>query len=636
MTNHPFQVHDLFQIKRVANAEVSPDGGRIVFEIAQHDVEHNTVNTQLWMVSSTGGQVTQWTTQGSKNRSARWSPSGLWLAFESNRSGTTQIWVMPTDGGEPRQVTQFSSGATKPVWGRDDRYLWVTSQQTFGDRSPNHIATRLMFRHWDSWCDKTVNRVFRIDLDSGESAAETPDDINCPPVGMEGELDYAVSPNGGDFIYVCNSEKQAALSPNNTLYRKKTDGVHERIGNNNACETDPRYSATGRYLSWLAMERPGYESDRRQIMVFDTITNETFSLTPDIDIPIVRYLWSRHTDTVYFDALERGRRSVYRVGTDRQPPSIIYAGQTLTLYGEIDAGTLLVGKDSFATPLELCRLNIPTRELSQITFTNQSLCASVQWAMADDVWFEGADGDSVHGFLLRPTRSGDEYKRPLIVWIHGGPQSAFCDQFHYRWNPQIFAGAGFAVLLLNPRGSTSYGQRFTDQIQGDWGGRVLQDILAGLDSVLTRYDDLDSDRIAAAGGSFGGYMVNWLQGHSDRFKTMICHAGIFNLWNLYYGTEELWFPEWEFGGAAHDNPEIYDRLSPCRHVGNWNTPMLILHGELDYRVPVIEGIGAFTALQRREIDSRLVIFPDEGHWIMRPQNAEQWYQECLAWLKQHL
>lgn len=637
MTHIPFQVSDLFRLNRIANAVPSPDGQQIVFDVAQHDAEKNTVSTQLWMVPSAGGTPHQWTTLGSKNRNARWSPSGRWLAFESNRTGTTQVWVMATDGGEARQVTQFVLGAAKPVWGHNDRYLWVFSQQTTGAQGPNHIATKLMFRHWDSWCDNVLNRVFRIDLETGESIAETPDHVQCPPIGMEGELDFAVSPNENEVVYVCNPEKQVALSPNNTLYRRKSDGNTERVGTNNACETDPRYSANGRYLSWLAMERPGYESDRRQIMVLDTTTEETFSLTSDIDRPIVRYLWSKHGDTIYFDALEQGRRTIYQVGVEGRIPSVIYAGSTLTLYGELDNEALLVGKESITSPLELYRLCLKSNALEPITAVNQKICASIDWALTEDVWFNGADGDSVHGFLIRPSTPLEKNQRhPLVVWIHGGPQSAFCDQFHYRWNPQVFAGAGFAVFLVNPRGSTSYGQRFTDQIQKDWGGRVVDDIFAGLEAVLTRYPDLDPDRVAAAGGSFGGYMVNWLQGHSDRFRALVCHAGIFNLWNLYYGTEELWFPEWEFGGTAHENPEIYDRLSPCRHVGNWKTPMLVLHGELDYRVPVIEGIGAFTALQRRGIDSRLVIFPEEGHWILRPKNAEMWYQECLAWLKQYL
>jgi dipeptidyl aminopeptidase/acylaminoacyl peptidase len=303
---------------------------------------------------------------------------------------------------------------------------------------------------------------------------------------------------------------------------------------------------------------------------------------------------------------------------------------------ELPGGDLLVVLESMASPGELYRWSEETGEVQRLISVSAGEASIAALREPTDLWFDGADGDAVHGLLLEPPHRKEGEKLPLVVFIHGGPQGAFGDHFHFRWNPQVIADAGYGVLLLNPRGSTGYGQKFCDQITGDWGGRIIEDIHAGIDHALASADWLDPERVGATGGSFGGFMMNWMQGHTDRFKALVCHAGIFNLWNLYYGTEELWFPEWEFGGAPHDDPTLYDRWNPVRHVDKWATPMLILHGQLDFRVPYLEGVGAFTALQTRGVPSRMVLFPDEGHWIGKPQNAVLWYGEMIAFFDAHL
>lgn len=632
--HHPFTVDDLLAIRRLGAAAASPDGRHVVLAVARHDAEANTVTTHLHRISTDGGVLGQLTRAGTSNTSPRFSPDGGTLAFVSNRSGTAQVWALALDGGDPVALTDAKDGVSAFTWAPDGRSILYASAMTpleppKGVRS----ADRLLYRHWNEWRDHHRNTVFRLDLATGRTLVLSGMDVDCPPVALEGERDFDARPGSDEVALAWNPDAQPALGTNNTVWRVAPREEDRRVSSSDACEVDPRWSPDGRYLAWLAMSRPGYESDLRHVWLLDTETDTTRCLTTGFDRPIRRFQWARSGDCILFDGQDRGRHSIWRV-TLEGTIGPLFEGRYAQLVDELPDADLIVSIEALDAPADLWRLTPSTGALRRLTHLNPHVEATVDWHAGEDLWWDGADGDRVHGLLVLPPKP--QGRVPLLVLVHGGPQAAFMAQFHMRWNPQVFAGAGVAVLLVNPRGSTGYGQTFTDQIRGDWGGRVVTDIMAGIDCALREHPELDPDRIAAAGGSFGGYMMSWLQGHSDRFRALICHAGIFDLRNLYWGTEELWFPAWEFGGTPAEQPDLYDDLSPGRFVDRWSTPMLVLHGEQDFRVPLNEGISAFTALQQRGVPSRLVLFPDEGHWILQPANARRWYQECVAWLETHL
>lgn len=625
-----FSVDDLLAVRRLGPAAASPNGRFVVCAVARHDPEANTVTTHLYRVATDGGPLAQLTRTGTSNTSPRFSPDGT-LGFLSNRAGSTQVWALPSAGGDPVVLTAVKDGVSAFAWA-DGSLLYASTTTPADPPKGVRTAERLLFRHWNEWRDHHRNVVFRADLASGHTVVLSDTDADCPPIALEGERDFDARPGSDEVALVWNPDPQPALGTNNTVWRVAPASEPSRVTTSEACEVDPRWSPDGRYLAWLGMSRPGYESDARNLFVLDTKTDSVRCLTATLDRPIRRFQWARSGDSILFDGQDWGRHSIWRVSLDGVVGPVLQ-GRYAQLVDELPGGDLVVSLESLDAPADLWRLAADTGALTRLTALNPQL-ADVEWHAGEDLWWEGADGDRVHGFLVLPP--GERERVPLLVLVHGGPQSAFMAHFHMRWNPQVFAGAGVAVLLVNPRGSTGYGQAFTDQIRGDWGGRVVADLMAGIDHALREHPELDGERLAAAGGSFGGYMMCWLQGHSDRFRALICHAGIFELRNLYWGTEELWFPAWEFGGSPAEASSLYDELSPSRTVERWSTPMLVLHGEQDFRVPVLEGIAAFTALQQRGVPSRLVLFPEEGHWIQKPANARRWYQECLGWLERHL
>ncbi|MHB8766832.1 MAG: S9 family peptidase, partial [Deferrisomatales bacterium] len=423
-----------------------------------------------------------------------------------------------------------------------------------------------------------------------------------------------------------------------------------------ACDSHPRFLPDGR-LAYLGMGVPGHESDRRRLRLFDPATGETRALLEAFDRNPAAFELAEGGAAAWLVAQDRGRHCLYRLdletGEVRQLTWGRNHGAVRAVPGRRQLAALrdsaaeapdlwLVTPDGGAEPLlgpgPRPGPTPPEPPAERLTRFGDAL-AGVEMHPAEELWFSGAGGDPVHGFLVRPPGFDPGRRYPLILLIHGGPQGAFLDEFHWRWSAQAFtaaAGAGACVALLNPRGSTGYGQAFSDQISGDWGGRCAQDLMLGLDHLLGAFPFLDPGRVAAAGASFGGFMIAWLLGHTDRFRALVCHAGIFNAEAMGYTTDELWFAEREGGGLPADNPEGYRRFSPHRFAGGFRTPTLVVHGGQDFRCPLSEGLGLYTALQTRGVESRLLYFPDEGHWVAKPANAEVWYAEVLGWLRAHL
>ena len=637
MVNHMFGVDELLKLQRLGGCALSPDGARVVVEIARHSVEADEITTGLHVHVLSEGGWRELKLPGLSSTQPRFSPDGERLYFLAREEEGTQLWSLEWATGETTRHTEerdvISSHHPSPDGGS---VLFVRTETPEGAAPTTHSGDTLLFRHWDEWRDRHRNRLCRLDLASGEVERISPAGHDCPPLGLHGVRDHDVSPTGDALALVYNPDEVPARGTNMTVMT--TDwpecSAVNAVTTSAACEINPRFSPDGTRLAFQGMRRPGFEADRFEIWVREG--GEVRSLTDSLDRSVRTFQWSRDGASLLFDADDRGRRSVYRVGLDGSPPVPLIEGRFASLVDELPGGDLLVVLESMASPGELYRWCPATGDNTRLTSVSADEPCIGGLNPAQDLWFEGADGDRVHGLLVEPATRPAGERIPLVVFIHGGPQGAFGDHFHYRWNAQVIANAGYGVLLLNPRGSTGYGQKFCDQISGDWGGRILTDIHAGIDHALAAVDWLDPERVGATGGSFGGFMMNWFQGHTDRFKALVCHAGIFNLWNLYYGTEELWFPEWEFGGAPHEDPTLYDRWNPIRHVAQWKTPMLILHGQLDYRVPYLEGVAAFTALQTRDIPSRIVLFPDEGHWINKPQNSVRWYAEMLAFFETHL
>jgi dipeptidyl aminopeptidase/acylaminoacyl peptidase len=473
---------------------------------------------------------------------------------------------------------------------------------------------------------------------------------DVPPGPFGGSEAYAFSPDGREMTYTAkNVGREEAWSTDINLYSVPVAGGASRAltAGNKGADQNPVYTPDGRHVAYASQARGGFEADRWRLMLLDRSTGASRELFPRWDRNADSYAFSGDGKWLFVNTIDRGRHKLYRASFDRtgragSPQLVIGERNESAFTFSRDARTLAWIRDAADRPAEVYTVTLNARgngTARQLTHHNDALLAQLALNPVEEFWFRGAGRDSVQAFLIKPPQwqSGKTY--PTLLLIHGGPQSAWLDQWHSRWNYQMFAAPGYGLVIVNPRGSTGYGQRFVDGVTKDWAGKVYVDLMAGLDTALRRNRWLDSTRIGAAGGSFGGYMVNWLLGHSNRFDALISHAGVFNLENMYGATEELWFVEWEFGGPYWQDQALrdqYRRWSPHLSARNFKTPTLVLHGELDYRVPYTEGLSLFTSLQRQNVPSRLVVFPDEGHWVLKPQNQQLWWSEVQGWLKRYL
>lgn len=647
----PFTFADLIGIGRIGDVTAAFGSEHVVFEVAWHSTATNKVLKELWIAPADGGggEARPLARGPHSNGSPRLAPDGRTLAFISDRSGSKQVWLLPMAGGEAVRLTDLPFDVSGPRFAPDGQSLVVTGKvdpaAPFGRPAeggagggPRHERD-LLFRHWDAWRDGKRNHLFAVSLGSGHVRDLTPGDRDVPPIALGGSCDYDVAPAGDEIAFARNDDPVVALSTANGIVLAPFGGAAggRRVTANRGCESTPRYSPDGRWLAFLAMARAGYEADRRELRVADRASGAVRSLTAELDLSIGDFAWAPDAKHLYFHAEERGRKSIWQVAVTGGTPERLTRGS----YDEMkavghDGSHLVITRQSAVAPAELCRLDLADGAVHPLTRLNTERLAGITLSPAEDFTFPAADGVEVHGFLVKPPNFTPGHRYPLVYLVHGGPQSAFTDQFGYRWNPQLFAAPGYVVAMVNPRGSTGYGQAFTDQIRNDWGGRCYDDLMRGVDHLLATCDFIDGERMAAAGASFGGYMMNWFAGHTDRFRALVCHAGIFNLEAMYYGTEELWFPHWEFAGSPVENPVAYARWSPDRAIAAFKTPMLVIHGEQDFRCPVLGGIGMFTALKTRGVEAELLYFPDEGHWIEKPKNAEAWYAAIHAWLARWL
>ncbi len=661
-TTQQFTITELLKVRRVGDPQISPDGKTVAYTITDIDKASNRGTTHIYLVPIAGSEPKMLASGERSSNSPRWSPDGRKLAFVSTREGTPQIWTIDVASGAQQKVTNVAGGAGDPLWSPDGKLIAFTSdvypecanadcnkqrvEQADASKVKARLVDRLLYRHWTSWKEGKRSHIFVTASEGNAEARDmTPGDYDAPPFSLGGPLDYAFSPDSKEFAFVRNTDKVEATSTNGDVFVVPVTGGEARriTGSNAANDASPQYSPDGRYIAYRAQQRPGFESDRWQLMLYDRQTNKARSLTGALDSWVEGFTFSRDGQKIYFAAGERGLQPVYQIGLKRGAiAKVITEGFNDDVQLSTDGKTLVFTRSSAARPSEIYRADLSDvsgSKAAQITHTNDAFLSGFKLQTAEQTSWEGAAGARVSGWIVKPANFNPAQKYPLVVLIHGGPQGAWNDNWGYRWNPQIFAAQGYVVFLPNPRGSTGYGQKFVDEISGDWAGKAYVDIMNGV-AQMAAQPFIDRNRVGAAGGSYGGYMVNWIEGHNDdprvHFKALVSHAGVFNLISMYGATEELWFTDWEFGGTPWNNPETYTRWSPNMFVKNFKTPLLVVHGEQDFRVPVTEGLQLFTALQRQGVESKLLYFPDEGHWILKPQNSELWYNTVLNWFDAHL
>ncbi len=653
---HMLTFDDFIRIKRINDPQISPSGDLIAFVVTKMDKEQNRSNSDIWIIPSQGGEPWQLTTSPESDVNPRWSPDGKRIAFISTRDGSAQIWTIDPRQGEASKLSDLSAGASGPIWSPDGGHIAFVSPvfPECPDEECNkrknegrkkslvkaQIFEHLLFRHWNAWRNGKRNHLFIIPSEGGKALDLTPGDYDTPPISLGSNQDYIFSPDGKEICLVRNLDPQLKISlgTNNDLFITSIDGEKiEKITTSKANDNSPRYSPDGRFIAYRAMARAGFEADKYSLIVYDRKNQIKTNLTGNLDRSVNEILWSPDSFYLYFTYQEKGRMSLARVSLQSRKIERVLEGHYLqSIFISPDGGKIFFLKQSIHHPADIYSYDLKTKNIAQLTDFNGGLVKNIKLNPAEEFWFEGAQGEKVHGFLLKPPFFESSKKYPLVMLIHGGPQGAWSDNFHYRWNAQMFASPGYVVAMINFHGSTGYGQAFTDSISGDWGGSPYEDLMEGCDYLLSQYDFIDKDRLAAAGASYGGYMIDWIEGHTERFKCLISHSGVFDLRSMYGSTEELWFPEWEFNGTPWDNKEMYERWSPSAYVANFRTPCLVIHSQNDFRVPVTQGFQFFTSLQRMKVPSKFLYFPDENHFVQKPQNAELWWKTVHDWLATYL
>jgi dipeptidyl aminopeptidase/acylaminoacyl peptidase len=648
----PFDAQALWSMRRISSPAVSADGALIAFVVRDTDFEANRGSTDIWLVDRGGGGVRQLTRDPASDVSPVWAPDGS-LLFLSTRSGSSQVWRIDPRGGEAEPVTELGDGVSNlTVSPRGDRIAFTMEvfadcdtlsctaerlTQRDDEQASGRVYDELFVRHWDAWEDGRRSHLFTMALPDGEPIDVTVGvrgDVPSKPFGGAEEITF--TPDGEGLVFTMREGGTAeAWSTDFDLWLAPADGSGRPVAltpENEAWDTQPRFSPDGSLLAYLAMERPGYESDRLRLLVREWPDGEPRPLTRDWDRSISEFVFSEDGRTVFLTAGDTGEVKLFALDTATGSISELVGGGHVRSPA-VAGDRLIFGRDDLAQPVELYSAALDGSDTRALTAFNAEALRQLRFGAFEQFSFAGWNGETVWGYMVEPVDrvAGERY--PLAFIIHGGPQGSSGNEFHYRWNPQVYAGAGYAVVMIDFHGSTGYGQGFTDSIRGDWGGKPLEDLRKGLAAALERWSWIDGGRACALGASYGGYMINWIAGNwPDAFACLVNHDGVFDNRGMYFGTEELWFPEWDHVGSYFDNPEGHERHNPVLHVDRWRTPMLVVQGELDYRVPVSQGLGTFTALQRRGIPSRLLYFPDENHWVLSPANGLLWHRVVLEWL----
>ena len=688
----PFSFEDMMNLKRVSAPVPSPDGKWVVFDCVDVDLEANTKISHLWIVPAGGGESRRLNPTPNHEERPRFSPDGKRLIWTSKATDPTQIWMCdlsPQSGtlvGQPHQVTNVSTGADGAIWSPDGKNIVFVSsvypdcqddacnkqrdEEVKKSKVKAKIFPRLFYRHWNAFTEFKRSHLFVISADAVATGLWpvpsvtpqqeerptgprvqprdlTPGDHDAPPFNLGGQDMYAISPDGQEVAYTSNIDEVEATSTNNEIFVVPINGgAPKKISTSPGSDTTPLYSPDGKYIAWRSQARAGFEADKWRLLMQDRHSNQTRDLTENFDRSVGSFAWEPTSKRLAFAAEDHGAAPIFdvSVGMETKPAG----GGTDALNADdlvFSGDVLFFTRMSARAPNEIWREDPAPKDetgtysldsfLKPVTHMNDALLSQIDMQPVGSFKFKGANDDEVQGFIVKPPGFDPNKKYPLKFLLHGGPQGAWGNEWTYRWNAELFAASGnYVVVMINFHGSTGYRQKFTDSISGDWGGKPYVDVMKGLDYVEKTYPFIDKNREAALGASYGGYMANWLLGHTNRFKCIVSHDGMFNAESAYGTTEEIWFMNWEFGGPPWEKREVYRKWSPHEYAQNFKTPTLVVHGQNDYRLDVSQGFDLFTTLQVLKVPSKMLYFPDEGHWVLKPQNSQLWYKTVNDWVDQ--
>jgi dipeptidyl aminopeptidase/acylaminoacyl peptidase len=656
-----FTIEDLYRVKNISDLHVSPDGRTVIFVVATSDLARARRNSHIWAMDINGdingdikGQNLRQLTSGDKSESSPlFSPDGKQILFISSKDGSANFYLMPINGGESRKLTNISTGVSDPLWSPDSKWIAFSSDvypECNGDDACNkriaerwesgplkaHLADELLYRHWTAWKDGTRTHTLIANAATGETRDVTPGKYDAPTFQLGGPLQYDFSPDSKELVYVSNHDPVPAVSTNNDLWILSLEDKDAKPRNitaaNPAYDGSPKYSPDGKHIGYRLQKQPGYESDLFRIALYERATGKSTVLTESFRNWVDEFRWSRDSRTIYFLAPVEGQNPIFRIDVNSKNVTRVFADKTIDAseFGPSEQHLLYV-KRSVGEPQEIYSAGIAGRKPAKLSHFNEELMNEVDIRPAETMWITGANGIKVQVFIVKPHNFDPARKYPLILNVHGGPQSNWADAFRGDW--QVYPGAGYIVAFPNPHGSTGFGQDYTAEISGDFGGRVYEDLMKVTDA-LEKLPYVDATRMGAMGWSYGGYMMMWFEGHTDRFKAIASMMGMYDLRAFHGATEELWFPEWDMKGKPGESPD-YEKWSPSNFAKNFKTPTLVISGERDYRVPYTQSLHFFTDLQQMNVPSRLIIYSNAGHWPSWYEMA-LYYTAHLEWFNKYL
>ncbi|MDY6821503.1 MAG: S9 family peptidase [Deferribacterota bacterium] len=649
---------NLIKLKRLGDFDLSDDGKYIVYSLGEVVFNENRINYDLYLMNLEKKKVVQLTDSETSENSPQWADDNkhVYYLSESKEDNKTKIFRINIDTLNTEHITNFPLSIESFYLSDDGKSMLFTavvfaecegdiecSKKKFEEEEKSKVNAQLidnlLYRHWDRWYDGKYRHLFYYNINSKKYVDVSPNDLEVPPFSLGGERDFDISKDGREIAFVVNRDEDLSTSTNKDIILSQVNTQSQfKLTLNKGYDGYPRFSPNGRYIAYRSQFTPNYESDRFRLILYDRVRNKLYDLTSNFDNWVEEVVWSKDGKYLYFTVDEGGYTPIYRINISNFEKNGFVKREKIV--DNIYCYNLKISKDnnlyfavsSLSEPSDIYSYN--GQDIKKLTSYNDKFLSSLSLGDVENIEYSGAERN-IQAFIVKPPYFNSGSKYPLLYLIHGGPQSVWSDSWSYRWNAQLFASRGYVVMMPNPTGSVGFGQDFINDVSGDWGGKVYEDLMKGVDFATT-LPYVDSSKMGAAGASFGGYMINWIEGHTNRFKALVSHDGVFNIVSFMGSTEELWFPFWEFGGPYWESRQTYEEWSPHNYVENFSTPCLVIHGGLDYRVDLSEGLQLFTALKQMDVPSKFLYFPDEGHWVLKQQNSKLWYNTILDWFDSYL